>query len=566
MVRITRIFRAAVIMAVFFVAGKTAFSQDFNSALNMTYQQKFEAADSAFNRLIMAEPANGKYYYYSGENQLASYFLDTVNISFKSIAPKAVERFKKGIAANPNEPLNYVGLGKVAVIQDNTAMADENFAKAQTFLPARKVKSSLTKPEQANLLIRIADAYVQVGSRDTALVFGLLRKAEQLDPKNPELFLLRGDYYINTLNDGSHAAENYKRSQDFSPQSTRARVRLGQLYTRIKSYEDALGYYQDAVAIDPSFAPAYLEMGFLFAKTKQQEESKKYFKKYLDLSKGNIAAKRKYANMLIQTDDYKGAIEQITQILVMDSVSFNDLNRALAYSYYEEKQLPRAKYYINKFFSNSPAEKITAKDYLYLGHILMKTNEDSLGISNLVKSYEKDTTNIDLLTEIATSYNKIKKYENAARTYQLKIQKNAGKPNPNDYFRMGRAYYDARLWVEADSALAKVNRMSPDFEPAWVLRGRVYSSLDPDTKEGLAKPFYDKVVERAILDQAKYAKDLIEAYSYLGYYFLVNKQYCESLGYWDKIVGIDPNNENAKSALNDLKKNCPEFKSANQPQ
>lgn len=562
MLRISKTIRRTLAGISLLAIGSVATAQDLNSALNLTYQEQFEAADNAFNTLSKNEPANGKYFYYSGENQLASYFIDPTNIPFEAIAKKAVDRFNKGIAANPNEPLNYVGLGKVALIQKNKTVADENFAKAQSFLPAKKVKSTLTKPEQAQLLVRLAEAYVTVNSKDTALVFGLFRRAEILDSKNAELYLVRGDYWINTLNNGSRAAENYKRSQDYSPQSTRARVRLGQLYTRIRVYPDALSYYQDALSIDPSFAPAYLELGFLYAKTNQPEESKKNFKKYLDLSSSNIAAKRRYANMLIQTEDYKGAIEQITQILATDSVSYNDLNRAMAYSYFEEKQYPQAKYYIGKFFANAPVEKITSKDYLYYGRILIKSGQDSIGIINLTKAYESDTTNMDLLNEIASSYLKTKKYQAAGDTYKLKIQRSNG--GVNDYYKMGRAYFDAKNWAEADSAFAKVNRMSPDFEPAYLFRARVYSNLDPDTKEGLAKPYYEILVEKASADSVKYNKDILEAYNFLGYYYLVNKQYCESLNYWDKIVILDPANENANSALKDLKPRCPEFKSASQ--
>lgn len=564
MLRINRIIKKSLIGVSMFVIGGVASGQvqDLNSALNLTYQEQFEAADVAFSALSAKEPSNGKYFYYSGENQLASYFIDPVNIPFAAIAKKATERYNKGIAANANEPLNFIGLGKVALIQNNKSVADDNFAKAQSFLPAKKVKSTLTKPEQATLLVRLAEAYVQVGSKDTGLVFGLLRRAEVLDSKNPELYLIRGDYWINTLNNGSRAAENYKRSQDFSPNSTRARVRLGQLYTRIKVYPDALNYYQQALQIDPSFAPAYLEMGFLYAKTNQPEESKKNFKKYLDLSSSNIAAKRRYANMLIQTEDYKGAIEQITKIMALDSVSYNDLNRALAFSYYEEKQYPQAKYYIEKFFTNAPAEKITGKDFMYSGRILMKNNLDSLGIIKLKKAFEMDSTNIDLLNEVATSYIRIKKHQDAGDTYKLKIKLTNG--STNDYYKMGRAYFDAKNWTEADSAFAKVNRMSPDFEPAYLFRARIYSNLDPETTGGLAKPYYEKLVEKASIDSVKYAKDLIEAYGYLGYYYLLNKMYCESLGYWDKIVVADPANVNANSALKDLKPRCPEFKPTNQ--
>ncbi len=536
--------------------------QDLASIVNLTYQQQFEAADSAFRKMIIAEPSNGKNYYYAGENQLASYFIDTANISFLSIGDKANDWFKRGIIANNTEPLNYVGLGKVALIENNKQVAEENFTKALSFLPVKKSKSSLSKQEQATILIRIAEAYVQVGSSDTARVFDYLRRAEALDSKNPELFLVRGDYWLYTLNNGTNATENYRRSQDFSPQSTRARVRLGQLSTRIKSYQEALGYYQEAISIDPSFAPAYLELGFLFAKTRQQEESKKYFKKYLEMSSSNIAAKRKYANMLIQTEDYKGAIEQIQQIQAKDSVTFNDLNRALAYSYFEEKQYPLANYYMDKFFRNAPAEKINSKDYLYSGHILMKNGQDSLGIEKLNQAYAMDSANTDLLSEIASAYLKAKKFENAAKTYKLKILQTGG--STNDYYRMARAYFDGKIWIEADSALASVNRLSPDFEPAYLFRARVYANLDPDTKEGLAKPFYELVLEKAAVDPVKYSKDLLEAYNYLGYYYLINKQYCESLIYWDKILGIDPVNDNAISAIKDLKSRCPEFKPSSQ--
>jgi tetratricopeptide (TPR) repeat protein len=549
----------AVLLIACLFRGGTAFSQDLNSAINMTYQQQFDAAESAFNSLIKADPANGKNYYYSGENQLASYFIDTANISFKKIGQQAAERYNLGIAANPNEALNYIGLGKVSLIQNEIAFAKENFAKAMAFLPAKKTKSGLSKPDQATILVRIAEAYVQVGTKDTALVFDLFRRAESLDNKNPDLFLFRGDYWIYTLNNGTRAAENYRRSQDFSPQSTRARLRLGQLYTQIKSYQDALGYYQDALAIDPSFAPAYLELGFLYAKTNQSDESKKYFKKYLEMSSSNIAAKRRYANMLIQTEDYKGAIEQITQIQAYDSVSYNDLNRALAYSYFEEKQYQQANYYITKFVDNSPVEKITSKDYQYFGRILVKNGLDSLAAIRLTQSFRLDTTNTDLLNEIAASYLKYKKYENAALTYQEKISRTGG--STNDYYKMARAYFDAKIWVQADSALAMVNRMSPDFEPAYLFRARVYANLDPDTKEGIAKPFYEKLLEKAAVDSVKYNKDILEAYNYLGYYYLVNKQYCESISFWDKIAALEPTNENALSAIKDLKTRCPEFKS-----
>lgn len=560
--RPTRLMKLVTVGMSIVIFGGTTKGQDLNKAITMTFQEQFDEANEAFNKLIAKEPNNGKYYYYGGENLLASYFVDPSNMPFDEIAKKAIDRFEKGIVVDNREPLNYVGLGKVALIEKKKLVAEDNFGKALSFLPAKRVKSSLSKSDQATLLIRLAEAYVTVNSKDSALVFGYLRRAELIDYKNPELYLILGDYWINTFNNGSLAAKYYKRSQDYAPQSKRARVRLGQLYTRIRSYEDAISYYQEAIKIDPAFAPAYLAMGFLYSKMNRTEESKEYFKKYLDLNSSNITAQRRYVNMLINTEDYKGAIGQIHEIMKMDSNTFNDLNRALAYSYFEEKEYPNARYYMDKFISNAAVDKITSKDYVYSGRIYIASGQDSTGIICLKKAFDLDTTNIDLLTEIAGLYLKAKKPQNAGDIYKLKIMHSNG--GVNDYYKMGRAYYEAKNWIEADSALAMVNRLSVDFEPAYLFRARVYANLDPDTKEGLAKPYYEKLVEKASADSVKYIRDILEAYNYLGYYYLVNKKYCESLEYWDKILLIDPDNENVKSALKDLKPRCPEFSSANQ--
>lgn len=556
MLRINKVITSTIASTAMLMISGGLFAQDLNSALKLTYQEQFDAADNAFNALIKQEPANGKNYYYAGENQIASYFLDTANVSFKDVAAKAKARFNQGVAAEAGNPMNYIGLGKIALIEKNKAVAMENFTKAESFAPLKRTKKTLlTKQDEANIYIRLAEAYIQVGTKDSSIVFNYLRKAEALDNKNPELYIYRGDYWFNTLNDGSRAASDYKRAQELAPQSPRAKVRLGQLYTRVKSYQDALSYYEEALAIDASFAPAYLELGFLYAKTNQPEESKQNFKKYLDLSKSNIAAKRRYANTLIQTEDYTGAIDQIKQIMLLDSVSYNDLNRALAYSYYELKDYPKAQYYITKFFKNSPAEKVYSKDFIYFGRILQKVDQDSLALMKFEQAYQIDTANTDLLSEMAAAYNKTKRFESAAKTYQIRIDNGAG--GINDFYKMGLAYYNAKMWIEADSALTKVTRLNADFEPAYVWKARVYSSLDPETDAGLAKPYYEKVIEKASMDSTKYSKDLQEAYSYLGYYFLKNKKYCEALDYWEKVLVVDAVNANAIAAIKDLKPRCP---------
>jgi hypothetical protein len=81
-----------------------------------------------------------------------------------------------------------------------------------------------------------------------------------------------------------------------------------------------------------------------------------------------------------------------------------------------------------------------------------------------------------------------------------------------------------------------------------------YSRMGIDTtfQTGYAKPVYEKMIEKAQLDSAKYSKYLVDGYSYLGTYYLLNKtdkNYGISKKYYLKVVAIDPKNERGLQAL-----------------
>ena len=72
------------------------------------------------------------------------------------------------------------------------------------------------------------------------------------------------------------------------------------------------------------------------------------------------------------------------------------------------------------------------------------------------------------------------------------------------------------------------------------------------TKQGLAKPFYEALAkslsEKASRDDVDNTR-LIEAYRYLGYYYLLQGNKATADSYWKKVLELDPNNEVAKQAL-----------------
>ncbi len=181
-------------------------AQDLNSAISLTRSEQYDKADAMLQDLIKKEPANSKNYFYLGENYLADYFADTISNSLTVAAKSAKEVYQKGVSANANDPLNYVGLAKVAFFLDDQKTAAEMRTKARSLLPAYKNIKKIVPPapEYAFTLAKIAESYIKDDKVDTSLALPLIREAIRIDNKNRDVYLIAGDIYI-LVNDGSKA-------------------------------------------------------------------------------------------------------------------------------------------------------------------------------------------------------------------------------------------------------------------------------------------------------------------------------------------------------------------------
>ncbi|MDO9341738.1 MAG: hypothetical protein Q7T72_14615, partial [Bacteroidales bacterium] len=195
-------------------------AQDLNTATLLTRSEQYDKAEAIFQQLIQKEPANSKNYFFLGENYLADYFADTISNSLTVAAKSAKEVYQKGVVANSNDPLNYIGLAKVAYYIGDDKTAAEMHAKAKSFLLPYKNLKKIVPPakEYAFTLAKIAESYIKDGEVDTSLALPLIREAIKIDNKNRDVYLIAGDIYI-LLNDGSKAIMYYNQAQFADPQS-----------------------------------------------------------------------------------------------------------------------------------------------------------------------------------------------------------------------------------------------------------------------------------------------------------------------------------------------------------
>ena len=91
-------------------------------------------------------------------------------------------------------------------------------------------------------------------------------------------------------------------------------------------------YYEQAIALDQNYAPAYRELGQLYSMAGRFNESKKYFEKYLELTAGNIPAKIRYVNALYYAKEYQEVIKNVEEIFAVDN-SRTYMNRIASYNF-----------------------------------------------------------------------------------------------------------------------------------------------------------------------------------------------------------------------------------------
>src|SRR5450759_4403641 len=173
-------------------------AQDLNTAITLTRSEQYDKAQAMFQQLIQKEPANSKNYFFFGENYLSDYFADTISNSLTVAAKSAKEVYQKGVEANPNDPLNYIGLAKVAYYLGDDKTAAEMRAKAKSFLLPYKNIKKIVPPAQdyAFALAKIAESYIKDEKVDTSVALPLIREAIKIDNNSRDVYLIAGDIYI----------------------------------------------------------------------------------------------------------------------------------------------------------------------------------------------------------------------------------------------------------------------------------------------------------------------------------------------------------------------------------
>jgi tetratricopeptide (TPR) repeat protein len=529
-------------------------AQTLAEATQKTLSERFESAEADFNAIIAKEPTVGANYAAAGYNFFYWGISDQDNADELAENMESAEKlFRKGMEVAPTSPLCYIGLGHLMAFRKDMNGCNAQFTKAEEIMNTKSNKVDKLVKQQA--LLKMAEACLMEGNPqlDKALVY--LNSALPFNDKNPEVYIQLGDYY--RLRDGinqSNAIAQYNKAIELDSKSTRAILRKGMLYKRVQNWDEGLNYYNEAIALDPSFAPAYREKAELLKDAARYPQAIEAYARYKELNE-NCRVNQRYAMFVYLAKDYKNSLVELEKALPC-----NDKNeymyRVLGYTCYETGDYAKGLEYINTYFdlaSKSGRVQISGGDYGQKGKLLSKTGQDSLALDVLKKALAEDPSYNDGYNEVASILMKQKKYAEAAGYYEQKIARSES-PAPIDYYYLGQSRYRNKEFMLADTAFAMATSKYPDAN-FW--RGRCRNGLEanPDQPtEGLAKPFHEKFIQLAGSEQRSIEankKNLMEAYNYLGIYYLIKKDYECSRAAINKTLELDPANKIATTLASD---------------
>lgn len=456
----------------------------------------------------------------------------------------------------------FAFVGAPAYAQDAQSVVDgiSQVIKSKPADLENQVKAVVKKNKKnAEVLVGIGRAYLSVADTTNAIKYADM--AVKANKKYAPAYLLKGDIEVAKDNGGA-AATQYQQAIYFDPQNADAYYKYANIY-RGTSPDQSAQILEELRAQRPDVAVDAM-IGHIYYLSNRFQQSKEYYAKE-DKSRLSASYLTEFAMAAYLTQDRQQSLDAALYGISREPrrAAFN---RLAFYNYTDMGKTEEALSYADKLFNASDSAIISGYDYTYYGTALVQAKQYDQAIAMLEKAIDANKDNADLLNgnrkALAEAYAGKEDFAKAIEFYEAYLA-NAQDYTATDMAGLGAIYQQQaatlqgeaqkQAFLKADTVYAKLGEKFPaNVDYANFMRARVNSNLDPETKEGLAKPYYEALAaslsaktERDNVDNFR----LIEAYRYLGYFYYAKNKKAESNVYWKKILELDPENEIAKQAL-----------------
>lgn len=421
--------------------------------------------------------------------------------------------------------------------------------------------------KNAELLTAIGRAYLD--AKNVAKAATYAQSAQKANSKYSEAYVLKGDIALAEKNIGE-ACQYYEQAIYFDSNNKQAYLKYANAYKNANP-QLAIEKLKELITIDPTLMQAYEELADVYYGNNQFDKAAEVYAQFINMPGVTEKDFTRYAFALFLNHEFDKSLNVVLKGLEKNPRNAT-FNRLAMYNYADLKRYEEGLAAADNLFNKSDDPNFAYLDYVYHGHLLGTVKRYDEAIAEYKKAMSTDDQKENLWREISELYESKGDYGQAIESYRKYYDAlPEDKQTPDLELTLGKLYYSKGLSTdsinypyteeekrsalrEADKLFGSIAIRVPDNYLGLLWQARANSGLDPETTEGMAKPYYEKVIEMLVAKgDSRYNSVLIEAYSYMGYYYLVANKLPESIEYWNKILSIDPQNSTAQRALEGIK-------------
>ena len=511
---------------------------------------------------------------------------------------EAEKNFDAGIAADPEYGYNYVGMGELELRRGKLS-TDKDAAK-NAEKAAKKLfdegKDLCGKKDDA-VVVAIARAYYNVDPVKYADEIEDAKKdAKKRDKQSADLYVFEGDILADKQQWGS-AASWYEMVMRSGKDNIEAYVKYANTYFYVNPAV-AIQTLEDLVASKPNSALAQRELAEKYYKDDQWTKAAEKYGIYMQNPNHFKQDENRYAGLLFYGKRYQESYDLAAKIISEHAAGDADvfyMKRLQLYNLVAMAQEAendstaaaqlwnRADVLAKEFLSmNVPAgAKYEPKDYSDYAVVLAALGDIPGSVEMYKKAYDANPEKVDLLKNASDACTDAKDYENAAKFYQMYVDKADYKTN--DLFVLSGRYLNWGVTTPDTTATDSIEREEA-FKKALEYAEKVDSIVPNDlrilsrianihvghesgfsgrdyARYGEAMPTYDAIL--AILDADPKYKDpnnadneiamYIEIFRYKAVHYYLNKDQENMKLYYQKWLEVDPTNDALRQYIETLK-------------
>lgn len=493
------------------------------------------------------------------DKSVTDYYLGLISLE-ENKKQDAQKYFSEGVQAKPDYAYNYVGLGRIALLNGDAKGAQTFFKDAEKH--AKK---------DASLYIAIARAY------DTADAVAYekdinkyLEKARKTDMQNADIYVFEGDR-LRAVKDWGGAAGKYDMAVGYDATATPAYVKYANLFTQVNP-QYAIDMLNKLLEINPNSALGQRELANAYYNKKDYAKAASAYEKYVNNKSHFKNDEDRYAFLLFYGQRYKDGYDYASKLLKENPSNFTaqryQFMNAAQLSDMKDQLLPMAESLYAAHKQNPAKNKFAAIDYTLISSELQDAKRSDEAIEVLKEAVAEMPDNANMHKQLAMAYIDVNNMSSAADAYKGYIAKSE-EPGYNDYVQ--QAIFDfyagienqetdatkaAKYFEDAASYADKAGAILPDNYKPVMIKGDIAKQTAPkDKASSAAQPLYEQaiVLLEGSADPSKYARDAKTLYNYLGNYYLDQKNVGKAKEFFNKYLQYDPDNAEYRKFVEGLK-------------